>query len=175
MDTYIPFIRNAMPSAEKLTFLSSIAITYFVLGDYKAADEMLYEIKEINHKTKRMDIIYFSNLFHLLVIYELGDTYRLSNNLQSTYNYLYNKKQLKSFEKNMILFMKKQVNFINRPKQSEELEKILLTLEQYLNEPVTKTYFLYFNYHAWVLSKLNKISYREQVKLNLQANRAIAV
>lgn len=147
------------PSKE-INVLSTIAISYFVLERWQEAEEVILEIKEMNRHANREDVLYLSMLFHLIILYERKQWYYLDRSADAAYHFLYSRKKLRPFEKELMLFLKK-LTVLRRPKEAKEaMQQFLLKLKEYKTDPVKDLYFLYFNYFGWLESKVMGITYR---------------
>lgn len=147
--------------ADTLPLYNSVAISYFVLEQWDKAEEMLQEGKEINREVNREDVLYFALVFHLLILFEKKEWYRLDSAIESAYHLLYSRKKLRPFEKDLMLFLKRLPTARSRHTTVELITGFLKKLEQYKNDPVKNLYFLYFNYYGWLESKVMGIPYRE--------------
>lgn len=152
--------KQLFPTRSYFPYLTTDIITWFVLEDYKKADEALYQLKTLNRDNLRKDVYFFSMLFHLLVMFELKDWYRLFINIDAAYKQLYNQKKQRPFEKEVMLFLKKFVSLHNSADVPAEVKRFMQKLSVYKNDPVKKQYFLYFDYYSWFESKLQNMSYR---------------
>ena len=72
---------------------SVCSFLYFVLGEWKEAENLLFDIKELNRDINREDIFYFTTIFHLLIIYERKESLRLDNAIDAAYHVLYASKK----------------------------------------------------------------------------------
>lgn len=161
---------NYLPPHQRITVLSSIAISYFVLEKFSEADDLLFEIKELNRLTAREDVFYFTTIFHLAIVFEKKEWYRLHTMTEAAYQTLYNKTKLRPFEKDMLLFLRKVTTLRAKAKLREGTNAFLAKMEKYKNDPVSKMYLLYFNYYGWAESKIRNIKYTDYVKQNLLNN-----
>lgn len=152
---------------DHLSIVTSVCLTEFILGNYKKADELMYEIKELNKKAQAEDILYFTSVFHLMILYEMRDWYRFQLMLDAAYRQLYKLKKKRDFEKELMLFLKKLSNLSTVPRYRDYAEEFMEKLEKYRQDPVTKLYFLYFNYYGWLSAKLGGIDYKFYVARNL--------
>lgn len=156
--------------SQRMTIISSIAISLFVLEKFKEADELIFEVKELNRNAKRDDVFYFTLIFHLAIIFEMKEWYRLHNMVEAAYQILYNRTKLRPFEKDILLFLRKLTTNRAKNKLKEETALFLNKMEKYKNDPTSKLYMLYFNYYGWIESKLQGINYTDYVKQSLMKN-----
>ncbi len=158
------YAREVISPAEMLNVMGSIAISYFVTGDTKKADELCIDMKELNHEVKREDILYMVLLFHPLVLFEGKEFYRMDHAIEAAYHSLYANKKLRPFEKEILLFMKKLSSSRTKSVFKATIINFLKKLDEYQNDPVKKLYFLYFNYYGWLESKALGLSYRKYME-----------
>ncbi|MBK7097565.1 MAG: hypothetical protein IPH58_03335 [Sphingobacteriales bacterium] len=155
---------------EVMTFYTTECISYFVLEDFARADELMYQLKELNQSKLRLDIYYFSLIFHLLIMYELKDWYRLYINIDAAYQQLHKIKTRRPFEKELMLFLKKFSIQNNPATYPKVVLDFLEKMEAYTHDAVKKQYFLYFNYYFWLQSKTERISYMGFMKKKFQGS-----
>ncbi|HRN47198.1 MAG TPA: hypothetical protein PLS00_10140 [Niabella sp.] len=155
---------------EVMTFYTTECISYFVLKDFARADELMYQLKELNQSKLRLDIYYFSLIFHLLIMYELKDWYRLYINIDAAYQQLHKNKTRRPFEKELMLFLKKFSIQNNPATYPKVVLDFLEKMEAYTHDAVKKQYFLYFNYYFWLQSKTERTSYMDFMKKKIQGS-----
>ena len=157
------YVSQILSPADQLSILSSVCIAYFVLQQWEDAERLLAQIKEQNQVINREDILYFSMLFHLAILYEEKEWIRLDNALETAYHLLYSRKKLRPFENELILFLKHLNGAVNSAMANTLTRNFLTQLDKYRDSPDTKLYFLYFNYYGWLESKLMGIAYKDYV------------
>lgn len=166
------FAEKILPYSDNLTILSSLAISYFVLGDFNKADELIYKVKTMLHHVKRPDILYFVQVFHLIIMYEMKDKYRLITATDAAYKLLYGRKLLRPFEKEMILFIKSLAQTTNKSAAQKTMMRAMEKLESFQNDSVKKMHFFYFNYYGWLQSKLDGVAYTDYVRAHFKNKTA---
>ncbi|XZF15855.1 hypothetical protein ACTHGU_06940 [Chitinophagaceae bacterium MMS25-I14] len=164
----LQYAEQALSPAETLSIMSSISISYFVLEEWDEAEKVLIDCKELNREINREDILYFSLVFHLLILFEKKEWYRLDNSIEAAYHLLYSRKKLRPFEKDLMLFLKRLPTAKSKNVSVELIRGFLDKLDDYRNDPVKNIYFLYFNYYGWLESKILGIPYTAymQEKIN---------
>lgn len=161
----------ALPADECLNLQSSICISYFVLRDYEKAEDLLLSIKEANHTAQREDVLYFSILFHLLILFERRAWHQLHAATDAAYHHLYARKKLRPFEKDLMLFLRK-LPALRSGARMAHIETFLLQLEQYKTDPVKALFFLYFDYYGWLRSKVFGLDYQDYRRRELAGELA---
>lgn len=156
----LSYAKSLLSPPDELSILGSICVSYFVLEQWDNAEALLANIKEKNREINREDILYFSLLFYLAILYEKQEWYRLDIAIEATYHFLYTRKKLYPFEKGLILFLKRLPAFHDRKKLNEYISHFLKRLNA-LNISDKQLHFLYFNYYGWLESKVKGIHYMD--------------
>jgi hypothetical protein len=157
-----------LPPADRLSILSSVCIAYFVLQQWDEAERLLLLIKELNRNISREDILYFSLLFYLVILYEQEEWYRLDSALEAAYHLLYDRKKLRPFERELMLFLGHLSGKRSKKNPNELIKYFLKRLDIYKDDPGKNLYFLYFNYYGWLESKLLKLRYMDYISLKIK-------
>ena len=148
----------------------SVCITFFVLQQWQNAETIILEVKANNQKIKRVDTLYFTFVFHSLILYEQKEWTRLDSLINSGYHFLYSNNALRPFEKDMLLFIRKLPKAIFKGKAEENMKAFLNKLDDYRNNNTQKLYFATFDFYSWVESKIEGVSYsRHLVKKSFSA------
>ena len=150
--------------AEKLDVLMSVCITFFVLQQWQNAETIILEIKANNQKIKRIDTLYFTFVFHSLILYEQKEWSRLDSHINSGYHFLYSNNALRPFEKDMLLFIKKLPVAMLKGKAKEIMNAFLHKLDAYRDNETQKLHFATFDYYSWIESKIEEVSYITHMK-----------
>ncbi|MEO8822553.1 MAG: hypothetical protein ABI366_03185 [Ginsengibacter sp.] len=161
------YLFSILSPVEQLSVLSSICISYFIMEQWQDSEALLLHIKEQNRQINREDILHFSLLFHLLILYEEKEMQRFESALQAAYQFLYARKKLRPFERQLMLFLKRLSAAISKKNARELIPQFLKQLDKYRGNSHTNLYFLYFNYYGWLESKLLEISYKDYVSQKL--------
>ena len=149
-----------MSSPNRLSLMCSICISYFVLEKWNDAEELILTVKELNRHINREDVLYFSSVFYLLILYEKQEWYRLDYALEAAYHYLYTRKQFRPFERKLILFLKKFFATSAKEKTALLIKEFLEQLDKE-NALDKQLNFHYFNYYGWLESKLLGMKYTD--------------
>lgn len=162
-----PVINPLFPvlsEAEKLDILISVGITFFVLQQWENAEEIIQEVKSVNQKIKRLDTLYFTFVFHCLILYEQKEWARLDNMINSEYHFLYSNQALRPFEKDMLLFIKKLPLAMFKGKAEESMKDFLKKLDAYRDNNMQRLHFATFDFYSWVESKIEGVPYSIYMK-----------
>ncbi len=150
--------------AEQLSIKGSVCISYFVMEQWEDAESLLSVIKEQNQHINREDILYFSLLFFPVILYEKKEWDRLDSALKSAYHFLYARKKLRPFERELMLFLGHLSAAESKRSANQLIHNFLKHLNNYRNDPDENLYFLYFNYYGWLESKVKNLRYMDYLK-----------
>ena len=162
------YASQILAPAEQLSILSSVSIAYFTLERWDDAEKLLLQIKELNRNINREDVLYFSLLFYLLILFEQGEWYRLDSALEAAYHFLYARKKLRPFERELMLFLVQLSSGGAKSNLNKLIKSFLKRLDKYKDDPGKNLYFLYFNYYGWLESKIMKLRYRDYISLKVR-------
>jgi hypothetical protein len=154
--------------AEQLSIKGSVCISYFVMEQWDDAESLLSIIKEQNQQINREDILYFSLLFYPAILYEKKEWERLDSALKSAYHFLYARRKLRPFERELMLFLGRFSAAESRRTANQLITNFLESLNNYRNDPDENLYFLYFNYYGWLESKVLNLRYMDYLKRQLK-------
>jgi hypothetical protein len=157
-------VTRVLPPVSAISIISSICISWFVLEEYDKAEDLLIDINNLNHQVQREDILYFTSIFYLLILFEKKNNLQLNQAISTSYFKLYNKKKLQPFERELMLFLKHLSNEHSGSGKIKIIQNFLIQLKTYKNDPVKDLYFLYFNYFGWLESKIQRIPYTEYMQ-----------
>lgn len=164
---------NALLSPpDELSILGSVCISYFVLEQWDDAESLLAIMKEKNRKVQREDILYFSLLFYLALLYEKKEWYRMDLAIETTYHFLYTRKRLHPFERGMILFLKRLPSFHEGNEMNDYIARFLQKLNA-LKISDKQLHFLYFNYYGWLESKIKGMRYMDYMVQKMRRKKSI--
>jgi hypothetical protein len=102
----LELVTRVLPPVSAISIISSICISWFVLEQYDKAESLLIDINNLNHQVQREDILYFTSIFYLLILFEKKSYLQLNQAISTSYFRLYNQKKLQPFERELMLFLK---------------------------------------------------------------------
>lgn len=151
---------------------ANISILFFCKEEYNSALKWSNQLLNNADIDKTLDIFCFTQILNLLIHLEL-DNYRLAPYaLKSAQRYLKTRNRTYRFETVMLSFISDKL------KCKSEIEENLLyidlsnNLHQLKTDPFEKSAFEYFNFLAWVKSKVEKTSFEEAIMKELnEVNR----
>lgn len=149
----------------RMTLCFFIARSWFSLEKYNQV--ILYLEKVLNHNRKLLPTVHSSAKILLLIThYEQGEHLLLPYAVRSAYRYLKHKGELFEFEKIILNFLKKSIEFENKDKLNKELKQLQEKIDTLMNhpDPTEQEPLRIFMYTAWIESKLTNQSYMELIK-----------
>ena len=155
------FKRNAF---EKGAFYFQYFYIYFGIGDYDKALEYLNEWLNIPRSIERQDLQSLARVLNLIIHFEMNNTILLDNLLRSTYRFLRNRNRMYKLEKGVLTFIKDANKTASPRALKDAFIKLKETFETLAKDPSEKVMFQYFDFIAWVDSKVNNGSFAEAVK-----------
>lgn len=158
----LSYNEETLPPPDALSVPTSIYISYFVLERWEEAETQLLAVKEQNRTVEREDILFFTLMFYLLILYEKKEWYRLDSAIEAAYHFLYARKKLRVFERELLLFMKRLITARNQDAVKAVSEGFLEKLHQIQGRDIP-LYSLYFDFTGWVASKIKGLRYMDYV------------
>lgn len=146
------------------------AISYFGVGDYKKALSYINEVLNDNEQNLRQDIYSFARIFNLVLHYELENYDFLEYVIKSTNRYL--SKQGRAFEAENILIksIRKLSKVMSQNERFEIYKSLKSELDELMKDRHEQVLLEYFDINSWILSKLNRSSFAEEIKQKLKSN-----
>ena len=146
----------------------TISMVYFGVGEYNKALHWLNKIINTNYDDLRQDIIRISKLINLIVHFELGNDDLLSYIYKSSLRFFTQQEKQYKFEAVFLDYFKKIALSKRDSKQKETYIKFKEELEKVFKDPYEKNALEYFNFYAWLDSKIHNISFAEAIKIRRQ-------
>lgn len=149
--------------ASELVIYYNITLLYFILEDWKGA--MHWVNKIINDKSdSRKDIQHFARILHLLFHYEMGKGDMMEYLTRSVYRYLEREDKLLSFERLILLYLKKFPFAFNEKDLIKSFVKLKEEIEKLKNTPGEKSRTGMEEMLIWLTSKIEKRRMEEVMK-----------
>lgn len=137
---------------------------YFGAGKYEEALFWVNEMLNLPKSMARQDLQGLARVMNLMIHYEMGNDLLLEHLLKSSYRFLRKRNQLYELERIMLSFFKK----IKKTRSFGEKEKMFQTLKEEFQalkkKPNETALFNYFNFFAWIDSKIEGVTYPEAIK-----------
>ncbi|MDQ3073237.1 MAG: hypothetical protein M3Q97_08260 [Bacteroidota bacterium] len=150
-----------------ITIYYLVAYVCFGAGKYK--ESLRWCNKIINDTGDEMveSIYSFARILNLVIHYELKNYDLLEYARKSTFRYLKAKKSLFELEKSFINFLKKQENIHSPEAMKQSFRDLRTELMPIKDKKGEGSAFEYFDFIAWLDSKIEDISFKDAVKRKL--------
>ncbi|MGQ0740426.1 MAG: hypothetical protein ACT4OJ_15355 [Bacteroidota bacterium] len=147
----------------------SLAIASFVLEQF---DDALY--------FSRRAITYFKDgvreeheavaqILLLLIAYSINNARLFDAQYRATYAYFYKRKKRRPFETTLVQCLHRTFYMTDNKQKIQEYQKALDVFELHKDDVVQQMAFSIFNYPGWLMSKVQRISYRQYVESKVKA------
>ncbi|MCB0395135.1 MAG: hypothetical protein KDD36_00690 [Flavobacteriales bacterium] len=169
---YAPAIKAGLTSygsgitpLRTMSFYYNLFYVYFGVGDYKNALYWLNKILNEKVWELRQDLMCFSRIVNLILHYELGNDGLLDYAVRSTYLFLQKRERAYQLERIIIDFIQKKAPHITNKTQLieafRETRHEIITLRE---DPYERKALEYFDFIAWIDSKLENKPFGEIVR-----------
>lgn len=142
------------------------AYLYFGAGQYAKSLQWLNRVINDNENDLRQDLYSYARLFNIVVHYELGNSDLLEYTIKSTTRYL--QKRMRDFEIEKLILdqFKKLIRLRTDRERKEQMLEFRDKLDRLALQDECKALLRYFDFQAWVESKLGSISFEESTRKN---------
>lgn len=162
---------NKIVKPNLIAFNYLIAYSYFGVGNYDKSADWLNNIIHDTEENVSQDIFAFARILHLIVHYELHNLNILEYLFNSAQRYLSTRKRLFKLESVFLRFIKKlsNINILDKKKSKELFIEFRKELGPLTDDPYEKKAFDYFDFLAWLDSKIEDISFQKAYKKRLNS------
>jgi hypothetical protein len=141
-----------------------VACLHFGNENYSEALRWLNRIFSSDNIDLREDIHSFARILSLIAHYELGNEDVIEYYIRSTYRFMLRKKDLYSFQKYILSFLRK----LSNPLSEKQLIDAFGTLREQLlplqHNPYERRAFMYFDIISWLECKIRKVPVSSVIK-----------
>ena len=157
--------KNKMNTIHTTTLYYNISIVYFANNNYSKSLFWLNKILNEPEIAIVPHMHYFSQMFNLIIHYELDNMDLLEHIAKSTYRFLYKRNRLYKLESCILNFIRKKVpQIITNAKQVIAFHELKTELEEITRDPFEKKALEYFDFISWVESKIEDRPFAEIVQ-----------
>ena len=150
--------------ALRMTNYYRMAYIYFALDDHENALESINVVLNEQNKNVLSDVTSMGRIFNLIIHLELDNKKVLSNLIGTTYQQLRKANSLNSVEMTLIDLLKKLL-IANTPKEKRSAYiNTQSKLESMPEEVKISKVLSYFDFNAWMRSKINKTTFLSELK-----------
>ncbi len=149
---------------QEIGFFFHIAYTYFGVGQYSKALTWINKVLNDNESTLRQDVYSYARIFNLVIHYELGNYDLLEYITKSTQRYLSRRQRDFEMELLIIDYLRKLIRTTNIADQRQLFVKFKAELEKSVTGPQDEIVLRYFDFGAWIESKIAGASFSETIR-----------
>ena len=153
---------------ELLRIYQIITMVYFGVGEYSKALHWVNKIINSNYAELRQDIIRISKLINLIIHFELGNDDLLPYIYKSTLRFVSSLEKPYKFELLFLDYFKKIALSKRESKQSSSFIKFKEEMQTVFKDRYEKNALEYFNFYAWLDSKIHSITFSDAIKIRKQ-------
>jgi tetratricopeptide (TPR) repeat protein len=146
----------------------TISMVYFGVGDYNKALHWLNKIINTNYEDLREDNIRICKLINLIIHFELGNDDLITYIYKSTLRFFNQQEKQYKFEMVFLDYYKKIALSKKEGKQKETYIKFKQELQLVFKNKYEKNALEFFNFYAWLDSKIHNIIFAEAIKIRRQ-------
>ncbi|HHS95506.1 MAG TPA: hypothetical protein ENJ45_02870 [Phaeodactylibacter sp.] len=137
---------------------------YFGCGDFDKALNSLNDYLNLPRNIKRQDLQSLGRILNLIIHYEMGNNELLEYLLRSSYRFLRKRNRMFEFEKRLMRFIKNSKDMIYRKQIKKAFIILKEDFESLLQIPSEKAMLQYFDFIAWLESKIENKTFAEIIK-----------
>ncbi|MEO1258319.1 MAG: hypothetical protein AAFZ15_05965 [Bacteroidota bacterium] len=139
----------------------------FGIGDYDEALTWINKWLMLPDSSDMNDLQSLGRLLNLIVNFEVGNMILLESLIRSTERYLKSENRLSALEKRIISFIKSFRQPLSKKEKKEAYKKLRSDLHE-LSTGQNKGISAFFNFDAWVASKISGKGFAEEVRQKFQ-------
>jgi hypothetical protein len=148
----------------KENFYLLYAYIYFGSKDYNKALVWLNKLLDMPKTIVRQDLQSVARIINLIVHFEIGNNLLLESLLRSTYRYLRKQDRFYEFESRILKFIRKSKDIITKKEKKAAFVELKVELQILSEKESEKAIFRYFNFMAWLDSKINENDFAKEVQ-----------
>lgn len=153
---------------ELLRIYHTITMVYFGVGEYSKALHWINKIINSNYSELRQDIIRIAKLVNLIIHFELGNEDLLPYIYKSTQRFVVSLENKYKFEVLFLEYFKKISLSKREGKQTSTYVNFKEEMQNIFKDPYEKNALEYFNFYAWLDSKIHNITFSDAIKIRKQ-------
>lgn len=156
--------KNKLNKVREAFFLFNVSVLYFAKGDLTLSLQWMNRLLNDTALDANQEIYAFARIFDLVVHLEMGNNTLLPYALKSVQRYLDKRKRMFRFETIFLDFIRKISKATNEKEILESYNHLHKELLQLKEDHFERTVFEYFDFIAWVESKLQNITFADVIR-----------
>ena len=152
----------------------SLGIGFFVLEQYE--DALYFTKRAVNwfREGVRDEHTPLAHILLLLISYCMDNSRLFDSTYRSTYAYFYKRKKKQPFETALVQCLHRSFYLKDSRKKVAEYTRALQVFEENKENVIQQMSVNIFNYPGWLISRVQRIPYREYVERKVRSSRANA-
>ncbi|MFA5782118.1 MAG: hypothetical protein WC868_07590, partial [Bacteroidales bacterium] len=168
LQTRINYFNSIPISRYKIFLMYNISYIYFALGNYSKALFWINKVLNITETKEPVDIFCFARIINLLIHYELKNFEVIDYIYKSNIRFFNKRNRLYKLEVMIFDFVKqKMLKETSRKKLIKDFALLKKELLKITVSPQDKKALQYFDYIAWVDSKIKNVSLADVIMKKL--------
>ena len=164
----LAFYEGKINSEEEMLFYYNISSANFGAQDYKGALKYINLVLNTSEAGLREDVYTFARLVNLIIHYELGNYDLLDYTIKSTKRFVAKNQRNYKFETVFLKDFKKLLKVRNTGSPKQLYIDFKAALEKVLEDPYEQAANEYFNFIAWLDSKIQNKPYEQIIQGKLK-------
>jgi len=154
--------KSLMAQSTRLTFYFISSTAFLITGDYKHALYWLSKLTNTNEKEIRPDLRQDAKIINIIIQFELGNTDYLPYLIRSTLASLNKGSHCLKLDVSIVKFFQKKImKWDGETDLSGDFLKLKKEIEIITKNPIEAKALIFFDYLAWVESKIRKCTMAE--------------
>ncbi len=137
---------------------------YFGCGDFDQALEYLNRWLNLPRSMERQDLQSLARILNLVIHFEMENVLLLEYLLRSTFRYLRSRNRVHQFERRVLSFIRESNKIRTRSELNKAFAHLKQDFEKLAEIPSERVMFQYFDFIAWLESKINNRPFPEVVR-----------
>jgi hypothetical protein len=142
----------------------------FAVGEYDLANDYLNEWLGATKTTDRQDLQVMARLLSLILHFEMGNSVLIDSLLRTTSYYLSRHDSWADFERLLLRFIREAYQSSSKKELADLLEAIKKDFEKLAEDSTQSVFTQYFDFIAWLESKISGKSFAQTLKDKLKDN-----
>lgn len=155
---------------ESSSFYFSYFYIYFGVADYDKALAYLNEWLNLPRSVERQDLQSLARILNLIIHYEMNNTLLLEYLLRSSYRYLRNRNRAHEIERQVLGFLKDSLKIQGKKALKAAFIALKTSIEAVADQPSENAILRYFNFMAWIDSKIEGKEFGAIIKRKKKLN-----
>jgi hypothetical protein len=161
---------NKIPKEDLCTINFILFMSHFGINNYSGALTWLNKILNAPEKEVRPDLLRICKLVNLVLHYELQNNSLLTYLFKANQRYYDSNTEVFDFERTFMKYFRKIALLNKKEDNINHYQKMQSELKIAFKDPFQKFALEYFDFEAWVISKIHQITYKEALQIGRKMN-----